>query len=87
MHYLSSADFFTSNVLNNPLHKTSVVGKTLAGVDINYINEKKIESKHINIKTIANITIHIYYVVIENINLLSANPIKWSNTLKQFFGF
>ena len=41
MHYLSSADFFTSNVLNNPLHKTSVVGKTLAGVDINYINEKK----------------------------------------------
>ena len=39
MHYHSSVGFFTSNVLNNALHKTSAVGKTLAGVDINCINE------------------------------------------------
>ena len=71
MHYLSTVGFFTSNVLNNPLHKTSAVGKTLAGVDINCINEKKkkkIASKHdINTKTNAIITTHIYYLVIKNI--------------------
>ena len=39
MYYLSSVAFFTSNVLNNALHKMSAVGKTLAGVDINCINE------------------------------------------------